>query len=105
MSVAAAVAESSEIAGTDFYGAKVEVDLADTAIVIAPRPVNFQRAREGVRAARWRREDCTLLAWFGYPHAPRAGGDERECGVFLCREPDRPRSYCWFWVWPVARRE
>ena len=39
MSVAAAVAESSEIAGTDFYGAKVEVDLADTAIVIAPRPV------------------------------------------------------------------
>jgi hypothetical protein len=39
MSVAAAVAESSVIAGTDFYGAKVEVDLADTAIVIAPRPV------------------------------------------------------------------
>jgi hypothetical protein len=27
MSVAAAVAESSVIAGTDFYGAKVEVDL------------------------------------------------------------------------------
>jgi hypothetical protein len=39
MSVAAAVAELSEIAGADFYGAKVEVDLADTAIVIAPRPV------------------------------------------------------------------
>jgi hypothetical protein len=31
MSVAAAGAESSVIAGTDFYGAKVEVDLADTA--------------------------------------------------------------------------
>ena len=45
MLVAAAVEESSEIAGTDFYGAKVEVDLTDTAIVIAPRPVNFQRAQ------------------------------------------------------------
>ena len=39
LSVAAAVVESSEIAGSDFYSAKVEVDLADTAIVIAPRPV------------------------------------------------------------------
>ena len=39
MSVAAAVVESLEIAGANFYGAKVEVALADTAIVIAPRPV------------------------------------------------------------------
>jgi hypothetical protein len=38
MSIAAAVVESSEIASAD-YDTKVEVDLADTAIVIAPRPV------------------------------------------------------------------
>jgi hypothetical protein len=69
MSVAAAGAESSESAGTDFYGAKVEVDLADTAIVIAPRHdemVSSAAMRKG------HREDVNVLRGHEAPRRPGA---------------------------------
>src|ERR1700746_1969773 len=61
MSVAAAVAESSEMAGGGLVAAAGE-DLAAHQADQANPPALLQR------------EDCTLVAWYPCVYAPRAGG-------------------------------